>query len=81
MLCTTPVTLLFVNSQQDREPLPRQKVLALFTAEENSVYVGSILTGASPSMHLRQYVFGDRNVNRISNYTILRSRLLSSVGL
>ena len=49
------------------------QVLALFTAEENSFYVGSILTGASPSMNLRQYGFADRNFNRTSDYRIFRS--------
>ena len=47
--------------------------LALFTAEENSFYVGSILTGASTSIHLRQYGFADRNFNRTSDYRIFRS--------
>ena len=51
------------------------EVLALFTAEENNFYVGSILTGASPSMNLRQYGFADRNFNRSStaDYRIFRS--------
>ena len=45
--------------------------LALFTAEENSFYVGSILSGAqSPSVNLRQYGFGDRDFERSSDYTI-----------
>jgi len=44
--------------------------LALFTAEDNSFYVGSILSGASPSMNLRQYGFGDRDFERSSDYNI-----------
>ena len=47
--------------------------LALFTAEENSFYVGSILSGASPTMNLRQYGFGDRDFERSSDYTIQTS--------
>ena len=44
--------------------------LALFTAEEDSFYVGSILSGALPSMNLRQYGFGDRDFERSSDYSI-----------
>ena len=40
--------------------------VALFTTEENSFYVGSIISGASASMSLRQYGFGDRNFERLS---------------
>ena len=40
-------------------------VVALFTAEENSFYVGSVLSGAGlRSINLRQYGFGDRNFER-----------------
>jgi len=47
--------------------------LALFSAEENSFYVGSIVVGAVSSMNLRQYGFGDRNFNRASDYSVIRS--------
>ena len=47
-------------------------VLALFTAEENSFYVGSVVGGASASMNLRQYGFGDRDFVRSTNYPIER---------
>ena len=50
------------------------EVLALFTAEANSFYIGSILTGTSTSIHLKQYGFVDRNFSRISHYTFLRRR-------
>ena len=48
-------------------------VVALFTAEGNSFYVGSILSGAMTSMNLRQYGFEDRNFVRSTNYQIRRS--------
>ena len=48
-------------------------VVALFTAEENSFYVGSILSGAVLSMNLRQYGFGDRDFVRSTNYQIRRT--------
>ena len=46
--------------------------VALFTAEENSYYVGSYVGGASASMNLRQYGFGDRDFVRSTNYRVLR---------
>ena len=48
-------------------------VVALFTARENSFYVGSVVGGASPSMNLRQYGFGDESFTRSTNYRIQRS--------
>jgi len=47
--------------------------LALFTAEDNSFYVGSIVIGPTSSMNLRQYGFEDRNFNRASDDRIFRS--------
>jgi len=47
--------------------------LALFTAEENSFYVGSIVSGATPSFNVRQYGFGDRDFERSSSYIIQTS--------
>ena len=51
--------------------------VALFTAEESSFYVGSIISGAMLSLDLRQYGFGDRNFERLSpeegGYNILRA--------
>ena len=47
--------------------------LALFTAEENSFYVGSIVSGATPSFNLKQYGFGDRDFERSSSYIIQTS--------
>ena len=48
-------------------------VVALFTAEENSFYVGSVVGGASPSTNLRQYGFGDSlDFVRSTNYRIQR---------
>ena len=62
------------------EQLPRRTgasvssdVVALFTAEENSFYVGSVVGGASPSMNLRQYGFGDESFTRSTNYRIERT--------
>ena len=49
------------------------EVLALFTAEESSFYVGSFVSGASPQMNLRQYGFGDRDFEQSSDYNILTS--------
>ena len=52
-------------------------VVALFTAEENSFYVGSVVGGASPSMNLRQYGFGDsQDFVRSTNYYIQRFSLV-----
>ena len=48
-------------------------VVALFTAEENSFYVGSVVGGAATSMNLRQYGFGDRDFIRSRDYTIQRT--------
>ena len=48
-------------------------VVVLFTAEENSFYVGSFVGGASTSMNLRQYGFGDRDFVRSSDYSIQRT--------
>jgi len=45
-------------------------VVALFTADENSFYVGSVVGGASPSMNLGQYGFGDESFVRSTNYRI-----------
>ena len=48
------------------------QVLALFIAEENSFYVGSIIvSGATPIMRLRQYGFGNRDLERSSDYNVL----------
>ena len=46
--------------------------VALFTGEENSFYVGSILSEAMPFMNLGQYGFGDRDFVRSMNYRIDR---------
>ena len=46
--------------------------VGLFTAEENSFYVGSIVGGASASMNLRQYGFGDRDFVRSTDYRVQR---------
>ena len=48
-------------------------VVALFTAEENSFYVGSVVGGASPSMNLGQYGFVEESFARSTNYRIERS--------
>ena len=48
-------------------------VVALFTAEENSFYVGSVVGGASPSMNLGQYGFVEESFVRSSDYRIQRS--------
>ena len=47
-------------------------VVVLFTAEENSFYVGSVVGGAAASMNLRQYGFGDTDFVRSMNYQIRR---------
>ena len=48
-------------------------VVALFTARENSFYVGSVVGGASVrSMNLRQYGFGERDFVRSTNYRVQR---------
>ena len=47
-------------------------VVAVFTAVENSFYVGSVVGEASASMNLRQYGFGDRDFVRSTNYPIER---------
>ena len=44
-------------------------VVALFTAEENSFYVGSVVGGALPSMNLGQYGFVE-SFARSTNYRI-----------
>ena len=46
-------------------------VVALFTAEENSFYVGSVVGGAS--INLGQYGFGDGDFVRSTNYPIRRT--------
>ena len=46
--------------------------VALFTARENSFYVGSVVSGATASMNLRQYGFGDTDFVRSMNYQIRR---------
>ena len=51
-------------------------VVALFTARENSFYVGSIIIGASSTMNLRQYGFGDRDFVRSTNYRVQRSNFM-----
>ena len=48
-------------------------VVALFTAQEHSFYVGSIIGGASASMLLSQYGFGNRDFVRSTNYRVQRS--------
>ena len=48
-------------------------VVALFTARENSFYVGSIVGGASRSMNLAQYGFGEESFARSTNYHIART--------
>ena len=45
-------------------------VVALFTAEENSFYVGSTFSGALRFMSFRQYGFGDEGFERSTDYTI-----------
>ena len=47
-------------------------VVALFTARENSFYVGSVVGGALPSMNLGQYGFVE-SFARSTNYPIQRS--------
>ena len=47
-------------------------MVALFTAEQNSFYVGSVVGGASPSMNLRQYGFVEESFIRSTNYYIVR---------
>ena len=50
--------------------------VALFTAEENSFYVGNfriIREGQSPTILLGHYGFGDRNFTRTSDYQASRS--------
>ena len=47
-------------------------VVALFTAKENSFYVGSVVGGASPSMNLGQYGFVEESFARSTNYRIER---------
>ena len=47
-------------------------VVALFTARENSFYVGSVVGGASRSMDLGQYGFGEESFARSTNYRIER---------
>ena len=51
-------------------------VLALFTAEENSFYVGSVVGGASPSMNLGQYGFVEESFARSTNYRIERTSFM-----
>ena len=51
-------------------------VVALFTADENSFYVGSVVSGAMLSINLRQYGFGDRDFVRSMNYQIQRTQFL-----
>ena len=48
-------------------------VVALFTARENSFYVGGFVGGSSTSMNLRQYGFGDRDFIRSRDYSITRT--------
>ena len=48
-------------------------VVALFTARENSFYIGSVFVGASASMNLKQYGFGDESFARSTNYRIART--------
>ena len=48
-------------------------VVGLFTAEENSFYVGSVVGGASPSMNLGQYGFGEESFVRSRDYRIQRT--------
>ena len=47
-------------------------VVALFIGEENSFYTASVVGGASASMNLRQYGFGDGDFVRSTNYPIHR---------
>ena len=54
-------------------------VVALFTAEENSFYVGSTVSGALRSMHLRQYGFGDRDFVRSRNYPIQQNTFMRTL--
>ena len=65
----------FAAGEQSARPgaSASSQVLALFTAEENSFYAGSVLSGAIPTMNLRQYGFGDRDFERSSDYPILTS--------
>ena len=51
-------------------------VVALFTGRDNSFYVGSIISGASASMNLRQYGFGDRDFVRSTNYRVQRGSFM-----
>ena len=51
-------------------------VVALFTAEVNSFYVGSIISGAVNLMNFRQYGFGDRDFVRSTDYYIQRFGLM-----
>ena len=48
-------------------------VVALFTARENSFYVGSVVGGASPSMNLGQYGFVEESFARSTSYHIQRT--------
>ena len=50
--------------------------VALFTARENSFYVGSIVGGIFGSMNLRQYGFGDTDFVRSTDYRVLQSSLM-----
>ena len=47
-------------------------VVALFTARENSFYVGSVAGGAQNFMNLRQYGFGEESFARSTDYRIER---------
>ena len=52
-------------AREGQEPLSSSDVVALFTARENSFYVGSVAGGASESsMNLRQYGFGEESFAR-----------------
>ena len=51
-------------------------VVALFTARENSFYIGSVVGGATASMNLGQYGFGDESFARSINYRIARTGLM-----
>jgi len=50
--------------------------VALFTAEEDSFYVGSVVGGASPSMNLGQYGFVEESFVRSTNYRIQRTNFM-----
>ena len=50
--------------------------VALFTARENSFYVGSIVGGAAASMNLGQYGFVEESFARSTNYPILRTNFM-----